>query len=95
MLNEVPYKVNSARGNNTTGMNRLRALGVPSWSTASSTDGTRTSDFPNADGALPLLHRENGDSIYSAPCWALRLHVVTPADLVPVRPPDSLPIPTS
>jgi hypothetical protein len=40
------------------------------------------------DGVLPLLHRENGDSVYSVlPLGASLARVIRPEELVPPRPP--------
>jgi hypothetical protein len=39
------------------------------------------------DGVLPLLHRENGDAIYSVlPLGTSLAHVLQPGELVPLRP---------
>ncbi len=99
VLNEVPYKVNSIEGNNTTeaGMNWLRALGVQAIvvNGIESTDEYKDIRLPQRfDGALPLLHRENGDSIYQVlPAGTSLAHVVRPADLVPARPPGQFAYP--
>jgi hypothetical protein len=95
VLNEVPYKVNSIEGNNTTesGMNWLRALGVH----AIVVNGIESSDeykdirLPQRfEGVLPLLHRENGDSIYQVlPVGTSLAHAVKAGELVPVRPPGT------
>jgi hypothetical protein len=40
------------------------------------------------DGVVPVLHRENGDAIYSVlPLGTSLAHVLQPAELVPLRPP--------
>jgi hypothetical protein len=99
VLNEVPYKVNSIEGNNTTeaGMNWLRALGVQAIvvNGIESTDEYKDIRLPQRfDGALPLLHRENGDSIYQVlPLGTPLAHVVKAADLVPVHSPGKFAYP--
>lgn len=99
VLNEVPYKVNSPEGGNTpeTGATWLRALGVQAMvvSGIESTDEYKDIRVPQRfEGALPLLHRENGDSIYSVlPRGASLAHVVRPAELVPVRTPPKFEYP--
>ncbi len=69
VLNEVPYKVNSTEGNTTeAGVNWLRALGVQAMvvSGIESTDEYKDIRVPQRfEGVLPLLHRENGDAIFS------------------------------
>ncbi len=92
VLNEVPYKVNSTEGNTTeAGVNWLRALGVQAMvvSGIESTDEYKDIRVPQRfEGALPLLHRENGDAIFSVlPPGASLAHVVRAAELVPVRAP--------
>ena len=93
VLNEVPYKVNSAVDSSTTeaGINRLRALGVQAIvvNGPASTDEYKDIRAPERfDGVLPLLHRENGDAIYSVlPLGTSLAHVVRPGELVPHRPP--------
>jgi hypothetical protein len=97
VLNEVPYKVNSLEGGNTTeaGMNWLRALGVQAIvvNGIESTDEYKDIRVPQRfDGVLQLLHRENGDSIYAVlPLGTPLAHVVQPDDLVPVRSPAAFP----
>jgi hypothetical protein len=93
VLNEVPYKVNTLEGGNTTesGVNWLRALGVQALvvNGVESTDVYKDIRLPQRfDGVLPLMHRENGDSIYAVlPAGASLAHVVRREELVPVRPP--------
>ena len=92
VLNEVPYKVNTAINPAITqaGINWLRALGVQAIvvNGPASTDEYKDIRTPERfDGALPLLHRENGDAIYSVlPLGTSLAHVVRPAELVPHRP---------
>jgi hypothetical protein len=92
VLNEVPYKVNSNQGANATekGIDWLRALAVQAFvvNGPASTDEYKDVRAPERfDGALPLLHRENGDAIYSVlPPGASLAHVVRPGELVPPRP---------
>ncbi|MCU1233369.1 MAG: hypothetical protein JWP63_1336 [Candidatus Solibacter sp.] len=99
VLNEVPYKVNSTEGNNSTeaGINWLRALGVQAMvvNGIESTDEYKDIRLPQRfEAALPLLHRENGDSIYGVlPIGTSLAHVVRPADLVPVHVPPKFEYP--
>ena len=92
VLNEVPYKVNSTEGSNATqaGIDWLRALGVQALvvNGPASTDEYKDIRAPERfEGALPLLHRENGDAIYSVlPLGASLGHVLRPGELVPHRP---------
>jgi hypothetical protein len=89
VLNEAPYKVNTAVNPAITdeGINWLRALGVQVMvvNGPASTDEYKDIRAPERfDGMLPLLHRENGDSIYSVlPLGASLAHVVRPEELVP------------
>ena len=89
VLNEAPYKVNTAVNPAITeeGINWLRALGVQAMvvNGPTSTDEYKDIRAPERfDGVLPLLHRENGDSIYSVlPLGASLAHVVRPEELVP------------
>ena len=89
VLNEAPYKVNTAVNPAITeqGINWLRALGVQAMvvNGPASTDEYKDIRAPERfDGMLPLLHRENGDSIYSVlPLGASLAHVVRPEELVP------------
>ena len=93
VLNEVPYKVNSAVSSTITeaGINWLRALGVQAIvvNGPTSTDEYKDIQAPERfDGMIPLLHRENGDAIYSVlPLGTSLAHVLRPGELVPVRPP--------
>jgi hypothetical protein len=93
VLNAVPYKVNSSLGPAYTepGINWLRALGVQAFvvNGAGSTDEYKDVGAPERfDGVIPLLHRENGDSIYSVlPPGSSLAHIVSSSELVPVRPP--------
>lgn len=93
VLNEVPYKVNSPEGGNTieSGANWLRALGVQAIvvSGIESTDEYKDIRVPQRfEGALPLLHRENGDAIFEVlPRGSSLAHVVREGELVPVRNP--------
>jgi hypothetical protein len=93
VLNAVPYKVNSAVGSVYTeaGIHWLRALGVQAFvvNGPASTDEYKDVREPERfDGLIPLLHRENGDSIYSVlPRGTSLAHVVRAAELVPVRVP--------
>ena len=99
VLNEVPYKVNSPEGGNTTetGATWLRALGVQAMvvSGIESTDEYKDIRVPQRfEGALPLLHRENGDAIYEVlPRGTSLAHVVRAAELVPVRTPPKFEYP--
>jgi hypothetical protein len=92
VLNEVPYKVNSAVSPALTeaGVNWLRALGVEAFvvNGPASTDEYKDIRTPERfEGVLPLLHRENGDAIYAVlPPGASLAHVVRPGELVPRRP---------
>src|ERR1035441_8798048 len=89
VLNEAPYKVNIAVSPAITeeGINWLRALGVQAMvvNGPTSTDEYKDIRAPERfDGVLPLLHRENGDSIYSVlPLGSSLAHVVRPEELVP------------
>ena len=93
VLNEVAYKVNSTEGSSNTeaGINWLRALGVQAIvvNGSASTDEYKDIRAPERfEGVLPLLHRENGDSIYSVlPLGTSLARVILPPDLVPHRPP--------
>ena len=93
VLNEAPYKVNIAVNPAITeeGINWLRALGVQAMvvNGPGSTEQYKDIQAPERfDGVLPLLHRENGDAIYSVlPLGAALAHVVRPEELVPHRPP--------
>jgi hypothetical protein len=93
VLNEIPYKVNIAVNPAITeeGIDWLRALGVQAMvvNGPTSTDEYKDIRAPERfDGVLPLLHRENGDSIYSVlPLGVSLAHVVRPEELVPRRPP--------
>jgi hypothetical protein len=72
-------------------VNWLRALGVQAMvvSGIESTDEYKDIRVPQRfEGVLPLLHRENGDAIFSVlPAGSSLAHVVRAADLVPVRAP--------
>jgi hypothetical protein len=89
VLNEVPYKVNIAVSPAITeeGIDWLRALGVQAMVVNGSTSTDEYKDIrapERFDGVLPLLHRENGDSIYSVlPLGSSLAHVVRPEELVP------------
>jgi hypothetical protein len=91
VLNEVPYKVNSAVGSIYTaaGINWLRALGVRAFvvNGPTSTDEYKDVRQPERfEGLMPLLHRENGDAVYEVlPRGSSLAHVVGASDLVPVR----------
>ena len=93
VLNEVPYKVNSAISPAITeaGIDWLRALGVQAIvvNGPASTDEYKDIRAPERfDGVLPLLHRENGDAIYSVlPLGTSLAHVLRPGELVPHGPP--------
>jgi hypothetical protein len=93
VLNEVPYKVNSSVSPAITeaGIDWLRALGVQAIvvNGPASTDEYKDIRAPERfDGVVPLLHRENGDAIYSVlPVGTSLAHVLQPAELVPHRPP--------
>ena len=93
VLNEAPYKVDIAVNPTITeeGIDWLRALGVQAMvvNGPASTDEYKGIQAPERfDGALPLLHRENGDSIYSVlPLGTSLAHVVRPEELVPHRGP--------
>lgn len=99
VLNEVPYKVNSPEGGNTTesAATWLRALGVQAMvvSGIESTDEYKDIRVPQRfEGALPLLHRENGDAIYAVlPRGTSLAHVVRAGELVPVRTPPKFEYP--
>ena len=92
VLNQAPYKINIAVNPAITeeGINWLRALGVQAIvvNGPASTDEYKDLRAPERfDGVLPLLHRENGDAIYSVlPLGASLAHVVRPEELVPHRP---------
>jgi hypothetical protein len=96
VLHEAPYKVNTAVTPAMTeeGINWLRALGVQAMvvNGPTSTDEYKDIRAPERfDGVLPLLHRENGDAIYSVlPLGASLARVVRPEDLVPHRPSGTL-----
>ena len=89
VLNEAPYKVNTEVDPAITeqGINWLRALGVQAMvvNGPTSTDEYKDIRAPERfDGVVPLLHRENGDSIYSVlPLGSSLAHVVRPEELVP------------
>jgi hypothetical protein len=91
VLNEGPYKVNTAVNPAITeeGIDWLRALGVQAVvvNGPTSTDEYKDIRAPQRfDGVLPLLHRENGDSIYLVlPLGSSLAHVVRPEELVPHR----------
>jgi hypothetical protein len=99
VLNEVPYKVNSPEGGNTpeSAATWLRALGVQAMvvSGIESTDEYKDIRVPQRfEGALPLLHRENGDAIYEVlPRGTSLAHVVLAGELVPVRVPPKFEYP--
>jgi hypothetical protein len=99
VLNAVPYKVNSAVGSVYTeaGINWLRALGVQAFvvNGPASTDEYKDVREPERfEGLMPLLHRENGDSIYTVlPRGTSLAHIVRPAELVPVRTPPKFEYP--
>jgi hypothetical protein len=92
ILDEVPYKVNSAVNARYTeaGIDYLRALGVQALvvNGPTSTDEYKDIRVPERfDGVMPLLHRENGDAIYSVlPLGTSLAHVLRPDELVPHRP---------
>jgi len=92
VLNEAPYKVNTAVNPTITGqgIDWLRALGVQAMvvNGPASTDEYKDIRTPERfEGALPLLHRGNGDAIYSVlPLGTSLAHVVRPEELVPLRP---------
>ena len=70
VLNEVPARINTVEGRPAleAGINLLRTLGVQALvvNGPASTDVYKDIRAPERfDGVLPLLHRENGDSIYS------------------------------
>jgi len=96
VLNVAPYKVNTAVSPAITeaGIDWLRALGVQAMvvNGPTSTDEYKDIRTPERfDGVIPLLHRENGDAIYSVlPLGTSLAHVVRPEDLVPHRPPGKL-----
>jgi hypothetical protein len=96
VLNVAPYKVNTAVSPAITeaGIDWLRALGVQAMvvNGPTSTDEYKDIRAPERfDGVIPLLHRENGDAIYSVlPLGTSLAHVVRPEDLVPHRPPGKL-----
>ncbi len=93
VLNAVPYTLNTpaSPGSTEAGIGWLRALGVQALvvNGAASTDEYKDIRAPQRfDGLLPLLHRENGDAIYSVlPLGTSLAHVLRPGELVPVRPP--------
>ena len=93
VLSEVPYKVNSLDGGNTTesAITWLRALGVQAIvvNGIGSTDEYKDIRVPQRfDGVLPLMHRQNGDSIYSVlPLGTSLARVVHRDQLVPIRAP--------
>jgi hypothetical protein len=92
VLNEVPYKVNSSVNPTITeaGINWLRALGVQAIvvNGPASTDDYKDIRAPERfEGVIPLLHRENGDAIYSVlPLGTSLARVLRPGELVPLRP---------
>jgi hypothetical protein len=89
----APYKVNTAVNPAVTGeaIDWLRALGVEAMvvNGPASTDEYKDVHMPERfDGRLPVLHRENGDTIYSVlPRGTSLAHVVRPGELVPHRAP--------
>jgi hypothetical protein len=99
VLNAVPYKLNSDLGAVYTkaGIDWLRALGVQAMvvNGAGSTDEYKDIRVPQRfESVLPLLHRENGDSIYGVlPMGTPLAHVVRASELVPVHVPPQFEYP--
>jgi hypothetical protein len=93
VLNIVPYVVNARRNAVDTLKSGpwLRALGVQALvvNGPSSTDEYKDIQGPERyQGLFPVLHEENGDTVYSIqPAGASLAHVVRAEELAPVRPP--------